>query len=208
MEVSTPPVDLLVLGEHLVNELNLIDGVNTLGKWMAHHVAELIANAENAGAGRAEADNEARNVILEIWKHISFLPGNANPITRCKDALLFIEKLSTLDEFGIYASYSFRPEFSAGIVYLKTQELLNGLMLLELPGEMPDTEDPVVQALGIEERQLLIRLSEMRARKLGMTSASKREINEVDVLLRAKAIENIADLRKALDDIEEKLALD
>ena len=39
---------VLDLGRALVDELGLDPGVDTLGRWMAHHIAELIEEAETA----------------------------------------------------------------------------------------------------------------------------------------------------------------
>lgn len=47
---------VLDLGRKLVQELDLDPGVDTLGRWMAHYVAELIHYADNATPdGREQA---------------------------------------------------------------------------------------------------------------------------------------------------------
>jgi hypothetical protein len=58
---SKPARDVLALGRHLVAELQLEQSVDTLGRWLAHHVAELIARAEAAedATGRASALTDA-----------------------------------------------------------------------------------------------------------------------------------------------------
>ena len=48
MELSKPPKDVSELGQHLVRELGFEDRGETLGRWMAHHLAELLDQAENA----------------------------------------------------------------------------------------------------------------------------------------------------------------
>ena len=40
------PKDVLDLGRALVEELGLDPGVDTLSRWMAHYIAELIEDAE------------------------------------------------------------------------------------------------------------------------------------------------------------------
>jgi hypothetical protein len=71
MEPSKPPKDVLGLGRHLVRELGFEDGVDTLGRWMAHHLAELIDKAENGvcATERVEARKSATETILKVWEH-------------------------------------------------------------------------------------------------------------------------------------------
>src|SRR4051812_2064411 len=70
-EHSSTPRDVLALGRKLVEELELGPGVDTLGRWMAHHVAELMLNAEHSADLDDRRANEDRAVdtILRIWDH-------------------------------------------------------------------------------------------------------------------------------------------
>src|SRR5688572_3455622 len=65
------PKDVLELGKYLVRELGFEDEVDTLGRWMSHHVAELITVAENGrtAASRRIAKRDAVTTILRIWQH-------------------------------------------------------------------------------------------------------------------------------------------
>jgi hypothetical protein len=58
------------LGERIVNELGLADGVDTLGRWMSHRLAEQIARAEEATSPemREAAQREAADLILRLWE--------------------------------------------------------------------------------------------------------------------------------------------
>jgi len=95
MEPSKPPKDVLGLGQHLVRELGLEDGVDTLGRWMAHYLAELIDEADNSStvAKRIKARKEATATILKIWDHRTSLPGKAYPLAPYKDILRVIDQL-------------------------------------------------------------------------------------------------------------------
>jgi hypothetical protein len=95
MVSSKPPKDVLGLGQHLVRELDFEDGVDTLGRWMAHHVAELIKEAKSAPTAtkRAKARKIATDTILKIWVHRESLPGNAYPLAPYRDALKVLELL-------------------------------------------------------------------------------------------------------------------
>lgn len=48
MAASKTFKDVLELGEHLVKELNLQPRGDTLGRWLGHHVAELMWKSEHA----------------------------------------------------------------------------------------------------------------------------------------------------------------
>jgi GNAT superfamily N-acetyltransferase len=66
--------------------MGLDDETDTLGRWMCHHVAYLIANGSepNAASPRADAHKEAVNTILSLWERRAALPGNAYPLARYK----------------------------------------------------------------------------------------------------------------------------
>src|ERR1035437_1389126 len=60
----------LELGRHLVKEFGLEDSTDTLGRWMAHHVAELMkkATCESDPELRRKAEDQAVETILRIWE--------------------------------------------------------------------------------------------------------------------------------------------
>lgn len=89
MGPSKPPKDVLGLGRHLVRELGFEDGVDTLGRWMAYHLAELIDQAENGvtAAERSRARENATEVIVKLWEHRASLPGKAYPLAPFKEVL-------------------------------------------------------------------------------------------------------------------------
>ena len=54
-----------------MRELGFEDRVDTLGRWMAHHLAELIDTAESGvtATERLKARKSATETILKIWEH-------------------------------------------------------------------------------------------------------------------------------------------
>ena len=68
---SKPPTDILELGKYLVRELEFEDSFDTLGRWMSHHVAKIIHQAENGSTQqeREDAEKKAVDIILRIWEH-------------------------------------------------------------------------------------------------------------------------------------------
>ncbi|MDM7920809.1 MAG: hypothetical protein QUS14_00800, partial [Pyrinomonadaceae bacterium] len=73
---------MLELGKHLVRELGLESGVDTLGRWLAHRIAELIVAAEKAPtlAMRRKAEAAAIETILKVWEKREDLPREVYPL--------------------------------------------------------------------------------------------------------------------------------
>jgi hypothetical protein len=67
-----------------------------MGRWLAHHVAELMneaANKRKSTAQRVKARKQAVSLILKIWDRRTSLPGNAYPLARYKDILRVLDIL-------------------------------------------------------------------------------------------------------------------
>ncbi len=96
LEKSLPLKDVLVLGHHLTTELGFADSCDTLGKWMSHHLAEVLDRIENEEIPDKKADyqHQAVELILKIWKHRSSLNGDAYPLARFKDIISALSILS------------------------------------------------------------------------------------------------------------------
>src|SRR6266478_1159297 len=96
---SKPPKDVLGLGRHLVRELGLKDRGDTLGLWMAHHIADLInaAEKERSPVKRRRAEKEATETILKIWEHRESLPSHAYPLARYEDLFKVLDRLQPSD---------------------------------------------------------------------------------------------------------------
>lgn len=88
-------MDVLALGQHLVRELDLQNGVDTLGRWMAHHVAEqmLVVDRATTPEERRVAQEAVTDTILKIWDHRTKLPGNAYPLAPFKKVLSILDGL-------------------------------------------------------------------------------------------------------------------
>jgi hypothetical protein len=80
MVVSIRSEATLALGKRLVDQLDLADSADTLGRWMAHHVAELIVEAEQASArDRSAKMRKCRDAVLSLWEHRRALPNGQRP---------------------------------------------------------------------------------------------------------------------------------
>lgn len=99
----------MALGRHLVDELELADGVDTLGRWMAHHLAELMLASEQArGSTKKQAMTDVEAAILRIWLHRADLPGAAHPLKQLTPALAVLTKLHPSS--NPFTRFGFRSE--------------------------------------------------------------------------------------------------
>lgn len=88
------PSKVLRLGTLIVRELDLERSNDTLGRWMAHHLAELIAEAEgDDGDDRTETRGRIFDLILRIWSHRRSLPQNADPLSKLEDLVSVLWRL-------------------------------------------------------------------------------------------------------------------
>lgn len=82
----------LELGKEIADNLSQGD---VLGRWMAHHIGDLIIQAENAVG--AEADGvrcETANAILALWNHRTALSSSAQPLGAFEPVFRALERLS------------------------------------------------------------------------------------------------------------------
>ena len=145
------PRDVLELGRHLVRELGYEDQRDTLGRWMAHHLAELIDKADNGAtaAERLRARKSATETILKIWEHRASLPGNAYPLAPYEELLKVLDRLRPDDNpfryFGPPAET--KREQLAADLFDGLSRLIIALLLMKLP---PGEESAKVDAAAIE----------------------------------------------------------
>jgi hypothetical protein len=82
-----------------VEELGPDQEVDTLARWMAHYIAELIQAADAAtGEARAAKMTECAGAILDLWKHRSHLPHGNRPFRDLEPILTALESLSLVSE--------------------------------------------------------------------------------------------------------------
>lgn len=93
----------LELGRKLTKELGLNQSVDTLGRWMAHYIAELVHDAENASAEERPAKMRAcSDAVLSLWKHRHELPTGKRPFEKIEPILKTLESLDPDDETPKY----------------------------------------------------------------------------------------------------------
>lgn len=166
MEQSKLPKDVLELGKHLVRELSFEGGTDTLGRWMAYHLAELIDKAESSSteAERLSACKSATETILKIWDHRTSLLGRAYPLTPYEDILKVMKLLSSNDYSFLYFGYSVDAERDrlAASLFDGLSRLIIALLLMKIPESDSSREvDPAaIKALSEAELRVWITLQQ------------------------------------------------
>ena len=90
---------VLALGRKLVDELGAEPPVDTLSRWMAHYVAELIDAVSNAAPEeRAAAERKCFETILELWGHRAELPDGRRPFENLEPIVRALESLDPDNE--------------------------------------------------------------------------------------------------------------
>jgi hypothetical protein len=85
---------VLALGSKLVDELGLDDSVDTLSRWMAHYVADLLTRATTVGAEeKSHAERECFDAVLALWRHRSELPTGKRPYEELEPVIRAVESL-------------------------------------------------------------------------------------------------------------------
>lgn len=94
---------MLDLGRALVKELGLDPGVDTLSRWMAHYIAELIEDAESAKAeNRTARLAKCADAILRLWDHRHRLPDGKRPFEDLEPIMRALESLDPEDDTPRY----------------------------------------------------------------------------------------------------------
>lgn len=84
----------MALGDRLVHELGLADSTDTTGRWMAHHLAELLDQSRTLkGVKQKQAEKAAADLILRLWSQRESLPGAAYPLKALEKPLSILQLL-------------------------------------------------------------------------------------------------------------------
>lgn len=114
-EQSVRSEAIVALGKKLVAELELGDSVDTLGRWMAHYVAELMQEVEGATSDdRSAKQVQLRDAILALWAHRFELPTGTRPFGEFEPILRALASLDPESETSRYFSPSRTPSSENG----------------------------------------------------------------------------------------------
>jgi hypothetical protein len=152
------PNRVLALGEKIVQELELTDGVDTLGKWMAHHLASIIEDAKGSDGAQTAANQEAVDLIFRLWEHRASMPGTADPMSALNRAM------GVLDRIGPNSSPFYRHsqdmlERDLALLFDGLRKLVaHGVILVSGQKEIPEYTADTFEHLAEEEQQFIMAL--------------------------------------------------
>ncbi len=110
-------MEVVKLGEKLVEELELSSSNDTLGKWMSHHLAELLTRVEHADNAEEKktAEKECTELILQVWSHRAALPLGRIPLESFNAIASSIHKLHKDTKCYYHDPLSTRGEISGAV---------------------------------------------------------------------------------------------
>jgi hypothetical protein len=209
--------DVLELGRHLVDELGFQNGANTLGRWMAHHLAELIDKAENGSTPRerSSARKDAIRTILKVWEYRKSLPGNADPLKSYENVLIVLDRLrpgSSQFFFSDYAQGGKRNQLAVEL-FDSFSKLTLALLFMRMPVQKTTSpaKAPVKKALNKQERQVLAAIEMWAgifapvAEGGGLHSESKGASSHEHIELPNLALQLIAKIGRTLEELQKEL---
>ena len=147
------PKDVLALGRVIVRQLELEDRGTVLERWLAHHLAEVIAEADQAvGAAKAASEAQAVDLVLKLWAHRRALPEPADPLGGYRKAVEVLGRL--VPEANPWAHFR-QPETHDGLLRemfaLLSRIVLAGLLLTQISRVRPVTAE---ESRGLEEEEV------------------------------------------------------
>lgn len=204
------------MGERIVTELGLDQSTDTLSRWIAHRVAELMERAERARtkAARDSAARECESLILRLWERRTSWPQGWPP----PSAARALERLTSAEEepneFGIYRQ---RVVDDGDRTWLGTLPLIADLQRMELDAwrdaglievdvaeindwlnqqgaNLPDGERAAFQRL-LASADRAHRLLEQQQRQRRLASPNDDQDCPMDASLFVEQIEDLAERR-------------
>ena len=143
----------MALGQVIVQQLELADRGSVLDRWLAHHLAEVIAEADGAaGQAKAALDSQAVDLILKLWVHRRALPESADPLGGCRKAIEVLGRLAPeADPWGHFR----RPDTHDALLH-ETFQTLSRIVLAGLVLTLDSRARPVTaeEAKGLAEEEI------------------------------------------------------
>ena len=151
-EVWKSPKDVLALGQVIVKQLELEDRGAVLDRWLAHHLAEVIAEAARAtGKAKAASEAQAVDLILKLWVHRRALPEPVDPLGGFRKAVEVLGRLSP--EADPWSRFR-QPDGYDGLLHemfgILSRIVLFGLVLTRVSRARPIAAE---ESKGLEEEE-------------------------------------------------------
>jgi len=147
------PKDVLALGQEIVRQLELQDRGTVLNRWMAHHLAEVIAKASSTvGPEKAASEARAVDLVLKLWAHRRGLPEPVDPLGGYRKAIEVLGRLRPeANPWAHYRRAGTYDDLLSEMFELLGKIVLAGVLLTQVSRIRPVTEEEL-KALAEEER--------------------------------------------------------
>lgn len=172
---------MLGLGQAIVRELELDRRGAVLERWLAHHLAELISEAERAvGPAKAAAEQKAVDLILKLWTHRRALPEPVDPLGGYRNAIAVLSRLvPDADPWGRLHRDEPYEELLHEMFQALSRIVLGGILLTQFTRARSISEAEA-RALGEEEAFLQAELERWMSFVTAPPQTPKVQIKIVD----------------------------
>lgn len=137
----------------IVQQLELHDRETVLERWLAHHLAEVIAEADRAvGPAKAAYEAQAVDLVLKLWVHRRALPEPVDPLGGYRKAVEVLGRLAPdTSPWAYYRGSDTYDSLLREMFELLSGIVVAGILLTQVSRARPVTEEEL-KALEEEER--------------------------------------------------------
>ena len=142
----------MALGQVIVRQLELAARGEVLEHWLAHHLAEAIAEADNSvGPSKIAAEARAVDLILKLWRHRRALPEPVDPLGGYRDAIKTLSQLMPdSDPWKRLYRADTDHDLLRDMFEILSKSVVLGLLLTQASHTPPITE---AESKGLEEEE-------------------------------------------------------
>ena len=146
----------MALGQVIVRQLKLADRGTVLDRWLAHHLAEAIADADRAvGPAKAASESRAVDLILKLWAHRRALPESADPLGGLRKAIEVLGRLAPeANPWTLFGRPHTSDDLLRDIFRTMSRIVLAGLVLTQASRPRPATKE---ESKGLAEEEIHLR---------------------------------------------------
>ena len=149
----------MALGRELVRNLELDARGAMLERWIAHHLAELMAEAERAtGPAKDEAEARAADLVLRLWARRRDLPAAADPLGSYREAIAVLSRLlPDRNPWAVYARHDGPEQVFHALFDCMARVVVCSLLLTVArpPREVAPAEEAAMEREELELREHL-----------------------------------------------------
>ena len=149
-EIWKSPRDVLALGQVIVRQLELEDRGTVLERWLAHHLAEVIAEVDQSvGLAKEASGARAVDLILKLWAHRRALPESVDPLGGYRKAVEVLGRLvPEANPWARYRGSDTHDELLHEMFKFLSRIVLAGLVFTQISRARPVTAE---ESRGLEE---------------------------------------------------------